>query len=169
MTGIALEPWSGRGYAVLLGLNTPEQTAFLGGPESEEKLRSRHARYLDSKGDGQMFLVLADGEAVGSVGYWTREWQGREVYETGYGIVAEHHGRGLASAALRLCAAQAAREGGYDWLHAFPKAAHAASNAVCRKARFELMGECDFEYPPGHPIRCNDWRLQLLEPQSPAG
>jgi hypothetical protein len=32
---------------------------------------------------------------------------------------------------------------------------------VCRKAGFELVGECDFEYPKGHPIRCNDWRYDL--------
>jgi hypothetical protein len=38
---------------------------------------------------------------------------------------------------------------------------HDASNAVCRKAGFELVGECDFEYPPGNHIRSNDWRLAL--------
>jgi hypothetical protein len=32
---------------------------------------------------------------------------------------------------------------------------------VCRKAGFELLGEADFEYPAGHPLRCNDWRLDL--------
>jgi len=39
--------------------------------------------------------------------------------------------------------------------------AHAASNAVCRKAGFELLGEVDFEYPKGTPIRSCDWRLDL--------
>lgn len=24
-----------------------------------------------------------------------------------------------------------------------------------------LVSACDFEYPPGNPIRCNDWRLDL--------
>jgi hypothetical protein len=25
-----------------------------------------------------------------------------------------------------------------------------------------LLEECDFEYPPGNPMRCNDWRLDLF-------
>jgi hypothetical protein len=29
------------------------------------------------------------------------------------------------------------------------------------KVGFELLGEYDFEYPPGHLMRCNDWRLDL--------
>jgi RimJ/RimL family protein N-acetyltransferase len=40
-----------------------------------------------------------------------------------------------------------------------------ASNAICRKLGFELLGEEDFEYPPGNPIRCNDWRLDLATPR----
>jgi hypothetical protein len=39
--------------------------------------------------------------------------------------------------------------------------AHGASNGVCRKAGFTLLGEVDFEYPKGTPIRSNDWRLDL--------
>jgi hypothetical protein len=38
---------------------------------------------------------------------------------------------------------------------------HHASNAVCRRAGFELVGECRFEYPPGTFIRSDDWRLPL--------
>jgi hypothetical protein len=26
---------------------------------------------------------------------------------------------------------------------------------------FTLVGACDFEYPPGHVMRCNDWRFDL--------
>jgi hypothetical protein len=32
---------------------------------------------------------------------------------------------------------------------------------VCRKAGFSLVGECDFEYPPGNLLRSNDWCLDL--------
>ena len=46
-------------------------------------------------------------------------------------------------------------------LHAFPAADHPASNAVCRKAGFTLLGETDFGYPPGSIMRCNDWQLEL--------
>ncbi|WP_406087002.1 hypothetical protein [Kitasatospora purpeofusca] len=52
-------------------------------------------------------------------------------------------------------------EGLHRHLHAFPRVDHPASNAVCRAAGFELLGPQDFEYSPGHPIRSNDWRLDL--------
>ena len=35
-------------------------------------------------------------------------------------------------------------------------------DAICRKLGFTLLGPVDFEYPPGHPMRCNDWRLELV-------
>jgi hypothetical protein len=46
-------------------------------------------------------------------------------------------------------------------MHAFPAVGNGPSNAICRKLDFELRGECDFEYPPGHWMRCNDWRFAL--------
>ena len=49
----------------------------------------------------------------------------------------------------------------YGCLHAFPNVENEASNAMCRKLGFELIEECDFEYPKGSPMRCNDWRLEL--------
>jgi RimJ/RimL family protein N-acetyltransferase len=41
---------------------------------------------------------------------------------------------------------------------------NAASNALCRKLGFVLVGETDVEYPPGHMMRCNDWRIDLTAP-----
>lgn len=161
MSAIVLEPWSEQGYDLLVRLNAPDLTEHLGGPETAVQVRRRHERYLDRTGDSQMFLVVSGVEIVGSIGYWPRRWGGREVYETGYAIVPEHQGRGFAATALKACAARASREGALSWLHAFPSVHHAASNAVCRKASFELVGECDFEYPPGTFIRSNDWRLPL--------
>ena len=59
------------------------------------------------------------------------------------------------------CSSVARADGRHRYLHAYPKVAHAASNAICRKAGFTLLGEVDFEYPKGVPIRCNDWRYDL--------
>ena len=39
--------------------------------------------------------------------------------------------------------------------------ANAPSNAICRKVGFTPIEVCDVEYPPGHIVRCNDWRLDL--------
>lgn len=55
--------------------------------------------------------------------------------------------------------ARAERE--HRYLLAYPSVHNGASNAVCRKAGFELLGEGDFEYPVGHMMRCNEWRLDL--------
>ena len=46
-------------------------------------------------------------------------------------------------------------------MHAFPHTENAASNAICRKLGFELLEACEFEYPEGHWMTCNDWRLDL--------
>jgi RimJ/RimL family protein N-acetyltransferase len=76
-------------------------------------------------------------------------------------VLTPFQGRGLASAATLAAVRLAAADGRHEWAHAYPKVDNAASNAVCRKAGFELLGETDFEYPQGTWIRCNDWRHNL--------
>jgi hypothetical protein len=51
-----------------------------------------------------------------------------------------------------------------NYLHAFPSVDKPSSNAVCCKAGLTLSGAREFEYPPGHPIRCNDWPFDLTLP-----
>jgi RimJ/RimL family protein N-acetyltransferase len=46
-------------------------------------------------------------------------------------------------------------------MHAFPNVDNAPSNAICRKLGFELLEALEFEYPKGHFMTCNDWRLYL--------
>ncbi|MER7501941.1 GNAT family N-acetyltransferase [Nonomuraea pusilla] len=160
---VRLEPWSPDDLDLLRRLNAPEMTGHLGGPETDEQVEARHARYLKlgEAGSGGMFRVAHDGVAVGSVGYWEREWRGETVYETGWGILPEFQGRGLAAAAAGAVVGLARAEGRHAHLHAYPSAGNAPSNAVCRRAGFTLLGEVEFEYPPGHLMRCNDWRADL--------
>jgi RimJ/RimL family protein N-acetyltransferase len=160
---VRLEPWAEDGLDLLRRTNAPEMTDHLGGPESEEQLISRHERYLDLRGKGQMFRVvlLPEGDVVGSTGYWERVWQDEVVYETGYGILPEFQGRGLAVAATVAVVEEAAAQAKHRYLHAFPSVDHVASNAVCQKAGFEFVAECEFEYPKGTFIRSNDWRADL--------
>ena len=47
-------------------------------------------------------------------------------------------------------------------MHAFPAVSNGASNAICRKLGFELVQAHEFEYPPGHFMLCNDWRIDLV-------
>ncbi|HEV3362434.1 MAG TPA: GNAT family N-acetyltransferase [Pseudonocardiaceae bacterium] len=163
MVDVRLRAWSEAAFDVLRRANTPEMMTYLGGPESAEKLADRQRRYLalDEPGAGQMFLVIADGEPAGVVGYWEHEWDGKTSYEAGWSVLPEFQGRGIAVAALRLVIDDARGVAKHATLHAFPSIHNGASNAVCRKAGMILAGECDFEYPKGNPIRGNDWYLQL--------
>lgn len=160
MNTLRLESWSDAGLELLHRQNTPEMTEHLGGPETEQAIIDRHQRYLRLE-SGEMLIVRLGDEVIGSVGYWERERDGEDVYETGYGILPEFGGRGYAATALRLAADRAAARGARRYLHAFPHVDHAASNAVCRKAGFELAGEVSFEYPKGTWLQSNDWRLDL--------
>ncbi|MFI1396361.1 GNAT family N-acetyltransferase [Streptomyces sp. NPDC020681] len=166
-SAVRLEPWSEADFDLLRAANAPELMDHLGGPESEEQLVTRHQRYVelsaDGTGRGRMYRIVLEetGEAAGTVGFWAKTWQDEEVYETGWTVLPGFQGRGIATAATLAVAAEARTEHRHRHLHAYPSTENGPSNAVCRKAGFELMGEADFEYPPGHPIRCNDWRLDL--------
>lgn len=159
MPDVRLRPWSSADRSLLELTNAPEMTEHLGGPETAAKLQQRHERYLLVA--NEMFVVVLAGETVGSIGYWPREWQGEDVYETGWGILPVHQGQGLAVAAARALIALARQEGDRRWLHAYPSADHPASNAVCRKAGFMLVGPTSFEYPKGTWLTSNNWRIDL--------
>jgi RimJ/RimL family protein N-acetyltransferase len=166
-TAVRLEPW-GDGDLPLLEklMGDPEMTEHLGGPESQEKIAKRQTRYerLADSGKGRMFKIVegATGEAVGSVGYWERMWRDEQVYEIGWSVLPAFQGRGIAGMATAQAIAMARSEKKHRFLHAFPSVDNPPSNAICRKLGFTLLEACDFEYPPGNPMVCNDWRLDLF-------
>jgi len=65
----------------------------------------------------------------------------------------------VATRATAAVVAQARAEGKHRFVCAFPSVENGASNAVCRKVGFTLLGEVEFEYPPGGFMRCHEWRL----------
>ena len=161
MTDVRIEPWADGDLPLLERLlGDPAMMDHLGGPETPEKIAQRHERYLAHPGPG-MFRIDVDGEGAGWVGYWEREWRGETVYEIGWSVLPTAQGRGVATAATAL-ALDAARTGGpHRFVHAYPSVDNAPSNAICRKLGFVLLGAFDFEFPPGHPLRCNDWQYDL--------
>ncbi|MBA3276458.1 MAG: GNAT family N-acetyltransferase [Chloroflexia bacterium] len=164
---VRIEPWTAGDLTVLRRNNAPEMMAHLGGPETDEQLIARHERYLalNDRDTGQMFRIVlpAEGIAVGGIGVWDSEWRAEAVYETGWSVIPEFQGRGIATAAIGLVAAHARAEGRHQYLHAFPSVENGPSNAVCRKAGFTLIGDHDEAYPPGSTnwMRMNEWRLDL--------
>ena len=161
---MTLEAW-GSGDLPLLErlMGDPRMTEHLGGPESAEKLRERQEEYEQLEGGDRMFRIvdLATGDGVGSVGFWTKDWRGGQVYEVGWMVVPEFQGRGIAGAATAQAIDLARHDDMHRFMHAFPNVDNAPSNAICRKLGFELLEACEFEFPEGHWMTCNDWRLDL--------
>jgi len=161
---VTLELW-GSGDLPLLErlMGDPRMTEHLGGPETPEQLRERQVRYESLEGGGRIFKIvdMASGADVGSVGFWMKEWRDAQVYEIGWMVVPEFQGRGIAVAATAQAIERAKADDEHRFMHAFPSVDNAPSNAICRKLGFELLEACEFEFPKGHFMTCNDWRLVL--------
>lgn len=170
---VDIRPWSEGDLTLLQRLmGDPVMTEHLGAPETPEKIRDRHERYCRSSDSGKegMYVIVVGQErlAAGSIGYWEREWKGKQVWETGWSVLPEFQGQGIATRATAILAERARADGKHRSMHAFPSVDNLPSNAICRKLGFTLLEEVDIEYPPGNFLRCNDWRLDLFAGRSEA-
>ncbi len=140
----------------------PVVMAELGGPRPIEAIERVHPkRVITDPADGiWQKIVTDDGEEAGQIGVWRSEHDGAEVWEAGWMLLAEFHGRGLGSEALTALLERIRARGTYDVVHAFPGVNNAPSNGLCRKFGFELVGEVEEEFR-GSMFRCNHWRLAL--------
>lgn len=159
---IRLEPWGAEDVELLRRcVGDPVMMEHLGGPESEQKILDRQKRY-EHPGSNQFKIVYErTGTGVGWVGSWERDWEDDQVYEIGWAVIPEFQGRGIGREATRALLELTRREGRSRYAHAYPSVANGASNAVCQRLGFELLGAYEFEYPPGTPMRCNDWRFDV--------
>ena len=164
---VRIEAW-GEGDLLLLqkSMGDPEMTQHLGGPESPKQIAERHARLqrLADSGQGRWFKIVDEdtGESVGSVGYWERVWRDEAVYEIGWSVLPPFQGKGVAGRGTDQAIGVASSEKKHRFMHAFPSVDNGPSNAICRKLGFTLIEECEFEYPKGSFMQCNDWRLDLF-------
>jgi RimJ/RimL family protein N-acetyltransferase len=106
--------------------------------------------------------MLPELDPVGSVGYWQTTWNNESVYETGWSVLPAYQGKGIATKAVKLAIEEAYGENKYKYIHAFPSIDNPASNAICLKLDFQFISECEFEYPPGSFMRCNNWCYNLI-------
>jgi RimJ/RimL family protein N-acetyltransferase len=156
VSDVALVRWGpGDGPLLTRLLGDPRMTEHLGGPETPEQIASRQSRY--EAAETGLYKIVADGGDAGWVGWWEHG----DAYEIGWGVLPECQGRGVAAAATRLALDLAREDGRFRYVHAYPSVENAASNRLCSKLGFELLGAMDFEYPPGSTMRCNDWRYAL--------
>lgn len=109
------------------------------------------------------FKIIPDGAPdtpAGSVCVWEHTWNGESINEIGWMVLPAFQGRGLAGEAVRSVLDRARSEERWDVVHAFPATTNGASNAICRKAGFSKIEECDFEYA-GRMLRCNHRRVDV--------
>ena len=163
---VSLRPYAESDLWVLeRTLGDPSQMVHLNGPESPEKLRKRHKMFVAMSADqhaGCMYTITLGPEnaPVGNVGYWETEVDGQKGWESGWFVLPEFQGKGVATAAMRMLVSRIAKLD-RQFLYASPSVDNGPSNAICRKLGFVLTKEMDSEYPPGSPLRINVWRLDL--------
>lgn len=163
-TDVTLRPYSAADLSLLeKTLGDAEMMKHLGGPESSEQIRRRHERYLRLPETDYMFTIDFDGESVGNIGYWEMNWHDQLVYEMGWFVLPGYQGRGIATKAGQATIQYAQQDHRYQFMHAFPSVDNPASNAICRKLGFSLVETCEAEYPRGHFMTVNDWRLDLFD------
>ena len=160
---ITLEQWIPASLELLRRCNTPEMTAHLGGPESEEKLLARHDRYLGfweaEQQSAWPYRIVRDGEDVGSLSYWRL---GPDAFEIGWAVPTANQGQGIARAGVTAALADMRARGHRGEVHATPSVENLASNALARSLGFTLEKVEEIEYPPGNLMTANDWVLRLL-------
>ena len=123
---------------------------------------STERRLAAVEGDNWWFVIVPDppGPGAGTIGVWETEHEGETVHEAGWMLLGEYRGRGIASAALAALLDRARADGRFDAIHAFPGASNPASNGLCRKFGFELIGDVEGGYRDS-PGRLNHYRLDL--------
>ncbi|GAA4372476.1 GNAT family N-acetyltransferase [Agromyces bauzanensis] len=167
MADITLHPWSPDDLDLLRRANTPELMDQLGGVETDEQVIARHERYLRMQHEGTAFQfrieIPGHTEGVGVIGYWQREHHGEPVLEAGWSVEEAYRGQGIAPAAVAAMLERARAAGETLPVYAYPRVDNPASNAVCRKAGFTLVGEEDFEVKPGLVLHASVWVAQLAE------
>jgi len=166
-----LRRWTDVDLPLLEAANAPEMTAHLGGPEADAQVRRRHERYLRTWDEGvpRMYAIVDDaGVGLGGIGWWESDWAGAGVYETGWSVLPEFQGRGVASGALRLLIADVRANGTRRYLTAFPAVGNVPSNALARSAGFELRGTMRETFR-GAEMDLNVWVLDLASQEWPRG
>ncbi|MQS13471.1 GNAT family N-acetyltransferase [Streptomyces kaniharaensis] len=166
----------------------PVMMAELGGPLPKERVVERLRNEVREAAEDRSWIrmiVVPDGagpgEAVaGGIALWSHESHesresresrgsnedgGAAISEIGWMVLPEYQGRGLAKAAVRQLLDQAARDGRWGSVHAFPAVTNGPSNGICRALGFRLLGEREVDFAD-RVLHCHHW---VVEPGEHAG
>ena len=167
-TEVGLRAWTDDDLPLLRGLlGDPRMTIHLGGPETEEQLLKRHAKYLavDGTGTGRVFVITTGPQrtAAGWLGYWQSEWHGEAAWEMGWSVLPDFQGRGVASRGAAQAIQVLEGERTHRFVYAVPAVDNGPSNGVCAKLGFVMVRTESLEYPPGSDLwaECAIWRREL--------
>lgn len=141
----------------------------LGGPQTEAFARAAHRRRMAAMASGSwLFKLIPEpgGAPVGTIMLWRSEWAGEPISETGWMVLAEHQGKGHASAALGILLERARVDGSWGDIHAMPGVTNGPSNALCRKYGFEQLESSEVDYA-GRSLRVSHWVLRAARSEQP--
>ncbi|WP_382304412.1 GNAT family N-acetyltransferase [Herbiconiux sp. UC225_62] len=143
-----IRPWAETDLPLLVRANAPAMTEYIGGPESEQKVLERHQKYLRFVKEEQagIFAIELDGVPVGGVNWWQSRWNDEDTLETGWFVLPEAQGRGVAAAGAAAALDDARRRSERRHILAFPATANLPSNALCARLGFAHLGEEEFPY-----------------------
>jgi RimJ/RimL family protein N-acetyltransferase len=138
----------------------PDTMEHLGGPITREKAEDTLRRQLDPRLRERTWsrvVVTDDGHDAGSLVLWTHE-DGEPLDEIGWMVLPDHRGKGVGTWGVRALLDEAAADGRWGPIHAYPAVSNAASNAIAHTLGFTFVEERGFTYQ-GRALRCNVWRI----------
>lgn len=140
----------------------PRMMEHLGGPLPKEGLAEKLERDAAATEADEVWVLVIDveGEAAGTVTIWRHDLEGEPLDEIGWMVLPAFQRRGVGSGAVRMALDRARETGRWDIVHAFPPVTNPASNAMCRKLGFALLGERTNRFRD-RELRVNHWMLNL--------
>ena len=143
----------------------PRMMEHLGGPLPKEGLAEKLERDAAATAADEVWVLVIvpdeeTGQAAGTVTIWEHEVGDERLDEIGWMVLPDFQGQGVGSTAVRMALDRARAEERWDVVHAFPPVSNPASNAMCRKLGFSLVGERTNRFRD-RELRVNHWMLDL--------
>lgn len=143
----------------------PRMMTHLGGPLARDFVEARiprWQRHWEEYGYGSGIVRRkSDGVTVGMYALFHSEYAERLCLEVGWMVALAEQGKGVASEAMKGVIEYArAKLPAERTVVAFPSTTNGASNRVCEKLGFELVGEKAYPFD-GIVLKTNAWKLEL--------